>query len=93
MQLVLVDTWLKLWWPRPSNSPPTPNKPLSPRPPSSVMDLDEVEEEVEKEVEEEAEEGDDEDVDEETGVPGTLEIVAGDCLEPSSSRINCKFFT
>lgn len=51
----------------------------SPRPLISVIDLDDVEE-----VDDEDEE--DEDVDEEKEVPGTLETVAGDELEPSSSR-------
>lgn len=51
------------------------------------MDLDEEGEEEEEEAKE------DDDEDEEVEVPGTLETVAGDELEPSSSRINWTVFT
>ncbi len=44
--------------------------------------------EEEEEAEEEMEEDDEEDVAGENEVPGTLEMVAGDALEPSCSRIN-----
>lgn len=53
---VLVDVWLTLGWLRSSNPPTIRNKSSFPGPPSSVMDLDDVEEE-------EAEEDDEEDVD------------------------------
>lgn len=54
----------------------------SPRPLISVIALDDVEEADDEDEEDE----EDEDVDEEKEVPGTLETVAGDELEPSSSR-------
>lgn len=68
----LVDTWLVLGWPR--SNPPNPK---SSDPPSSVMDLDEPEE---------GEGGGG--VDDKREVPGTLDMVAGEELEPSSSRTN-----
>lgn len=69
VQLMVLVLRLTLGWPR--------CPVLSPRPESSVMDLDEDPEE------EESEGGD-----VEWEVPGTLETVAGDELEPSSSRMN-----
>lgn len=56
------------------------------------MDLDDVEEEEAEEAEE-AEEDDEADVAGENEVPGSLEMVAGDEWEPSSSRINATIFT
>lgn len=84
---VFVLTWLllTLGWPRNSVPPNPPSKSPSPRPDGSVMDLEE-EEEV-------AEDEDDDEEDDEWEVPGTLETVAGDELEPSSSKINSTVFT
>lgn len=76
---VLVLEWLMLGW---LCDPSNPLKKLpSPRPESSVMDLAE---DGEVEVAEEENEEDDDECD----VPGPLEMVAGDELEPSSSKTN-----
>lgn len=85
-ETVLVVTWLVAAWLWASDPQSGPKKSPSPRASSSVIDLEEVEK---------AEEGedDDEDVDEENEVPGTLEMFAGEDLEPSCSKINWEDFT
>lgn len=84
--MVLVVTWAVASWPKLSK-PRNPPLNRSVFPPSSVMDGDEDEDEVEDEDEdEEVTEEEDVDVGELMAVPGFLETVAGDVLEPSSSR-------
>lgn len=62
-ETVLVETRLVLGWPRTSEPPA--NKSPSPRPPSSVMDLDDVDEEDEVEEEEDDDVAEDVEEDEE----------------------------
>lgn len=80
VQLTVLVLMLTLGWPWSPVSSKSLKKSPSPRPESSVMDLDG---DPEEEDEDEDEEGD-----VEWEVPGTLETVAGDELEPSSSRMN-----